>query len=99
MQGFTLGVKRNPRFTLSHARADHRATADFEPVIARQHDAPGLAGAGTQDGPALAFIDQENTGVIQIELLADQIHRLRQQLIQREDGRRHPRDFRRCEKP
>ncbi|OQA94164.1 MAG: hypothetical protein BWY25_02915 [Chloroflexi bacterium ADurb.Bin222] len=46
-----------------------------------QHDAPGLPGARPQYGPLPARVHQKQAHVVQLKALADDFHRLREQLL------------------
>ncbi len=58
-----------------------------------KHLAPGLTGAGPQDGPLAGLVQQEQAGVVEVEPRSDQFHRLGQQFVHIEDGAGGARDL------
>ena len=73
--------------------ADHRVVAHRQPVSLGLHLLPDLTGRLLQHCPLTCFIYQEYASVVEAEAIADQIHRLAQQLVHIEDRSDGPTDL------
>ncbi len=72
--------------------ADH-ALADFDAMLAGEHDFAGFAGAGAQVGPFATFVKGEDANVIEVEGGANEIYNLLEELGGIEDGGGGAADF------